>query len=154
MRRGIPVTAPGAVLLVALVLGVVAIGSGYLYLTEGVGSPWLLCPRPIEPPLAWFVGGLRVAIGVGFLVVAVRNVGGLRLRDPAFLALALTLAASVLLTAGARGLATGVVYWGRQGCLEIGPPWSYGTSLFAVVAGAVALYAATLIATRASDTDS
>jgi hypothetical protein len=145
MSRGIEIKSRRGVQLVALAFGVTAIGSGYWLITTGLGSPFIHCPRPLDPPVSYLVGAIRAAIGVGFLAAALRNLAGPSARDPVLVTMFLTLFASIAIGSSARALSTGVVYFGRSQCIEIGGPWSYGIAGLGIVAGTIALYAAVLV---------
>jgi uncharacterized membrane protein HdeD (DUF308 family) len=63
----------------------------------------------------------------------------------------LTLFAAIAIGAGVYAFATGVARFGRSGCLDVGAPWSYGAGAFSIAVGAVALFAAAMVARGDSD---
>jgi hypothetical protein len=153
-RRGIEITSRRGVQLVALLFGVVALGSGYFLVTTGYGSPFFHCAPPLESPLAEIVGAVRGVIGLGLILAALRDLRGLRVEDPLLVGLVLLLAGSIALGGSTRTLVTGVAYWGRRGCLEIGAPLSYVFAAVGLVAATVAIFAAVVILLEGDSSDS
>jgi hypothetical protein len=144
-RRGIEITSRPGVQLVALLFGVVAVGSAYFLVTTGYGSPFFHCAPPLESPLAEMAGLLRGVIGLGLILAAVRDPRGLRAADPMLIGFLLLLAGTIALGGSTRTLVTGVAYWGRTGCIEIGAPLSYGFAAIGLVAATAAIFAAAVV---------
>jgi hypothetical protein len=158
MSRGVPITSRRGVQLAVLVLGGWLLLSAYLLATTG--SRWLIVPACIdgstEPTLALYFGAAwRGLIGLGFVAVALKDVRGPRLTDPALLGLVLTFAALNMLSGSAGSIASGIVRLGlgRGRCIEIDAPWSYGYAAVFLVIGAVVLTAAVSVFLSGADDD-
>jgi hypothetical protein len=146
MSGRIPVSSPRAVQLVAIAGALVLLANAFFIATEGRSFPPYRCPPPWEPPVSYLLGGIRFGVGLGLLAAALRDpLGGLRLPDPLLIGMFLVLAASVALESAGRGIATGIVYLGRRGCIDVGPPMGYALAIGALVVGVVALAAAAMV---------
>jgi hypothetical protein len=140
-----PVTNRYVIQGVVLVAGAIALASGWFFGTTGLDTPLIRCYGPMDPPFDWILGGTRAAIGIGMILATVRPPGDFKLRDPIVIALFLALGANAVLATAVRGLITGTFHLGRQGCIEIGEPWSLPLSLAATVLAAIVLAAAGLV---------
>ena len=138
---------------IALLCAGVLAASAFLYVTTGYGTPFPGCWPQLPRPYALFLAIGHAVLAAGFVVAATRDLSGISLKDAFLVTLFLALFSFFALNAGAYALVTGIARIGGSGCLRVGPPWSYGIGLLAVVVGAVALLAAAILGLGKRDGD-
>jgi hypothetical protein len=144
--------------LAVLVFAAALLLSAFLLVTTG--RPWLWdrwCVReeelvPYATPMDYLNAGLRAIVGLGLMLVALKDLRGPRLQDPMLIGLLLFYASVAILIGSTTTLVTGVARLGVRRCLELGPPWSYGYGAVFLAIGAVLLYAvAVMVLERGGD---
>lgn len=138
--------------LVVMLFAAVLLVSAFLLVTTGRAWLWdrwcvhQASQAPYAMPMDYLNAGLRGFVGVGLLVVALKDLRGPRVDDPKLVGLLLVFAAGTILMGSATTLATGVARVGVRWCTEFGPPWSYAYAGVFLVIGAVLLYAVAVMA--------
>lgn len=151
--RRTQVTTRRGLQLVALAMAALLLVYAVVLVTVGRETPWYRCPPLLEPPLSWVMAGIYGAIGIGFGVSALRDLRGPDLKDPLLVGMFLTFGSTMLLFNAARGFATGIVYLGRRGCVEVGPPISYPLSAIGLLFGTAIMVAAMIVLFESSSDD-
>lgn len=145
----IAITSPRAVQLVALAAAAMLLLNAYFLATVGRDYPPFRCAPPWEPAFAAVLAGARGGVAVGLIVAALQSPArGLQIRDPLLVGMLMALGASVALASGLRALATGFIYLGRRGCIDVGPPVSYPIGAVIAVFGGALLIGAVLVLLR------
>ena len=142
MAKRIAVTSTRGVQAIELAFAGVLAASAYLYVTTGWGTPFPGCWPQLPMPQSLIPAAAQLALAIGFAIAAVRNIAGPTLRDALLLSAILATFSFFAVHGGAYTLGTGIARLGQSGCLEVGPPWSYVLGGFAILVGAIALYAA------------
>lgn len=92
------------------------------------------------------LGALHALLGIGFAVAALRDPTGLDLRDRLLLTTVLATAFVLMVTGSIYTLANGVLRFGQNGCLTLGPPLSDVLAIVGIVVAAIPLVAAVAVA--------